>query len=204
MDVATKEQGGELGWVRRGTGLDQHFEDAAFSLRPGVVSEPVESPFGFHLIQVERSQPAEVQVRHILIMPDIGMAEADSARRTADRVRAALVAGAPFDSVQRAWHDKAEERDVSNVPLEILPPTYAEALKGLPAGGISPVFRLEAPLDPMRSKYTIVQLTGRSPAGEVRYEDVKEDIRTRLNETLTQERFIERLRRATYVEVRVK
>jgi len=41
-------------------------------------------------------------------------------------------------------------------------------------------------------------------AGEIRYEDVKEDIRSRMNDMLTQQRYIDRLRRATFVEVRVK
>jgi peptidyl-prolyl cis-trans isomerase SurA len=169
-----------------------------------VVSDPVESPFGYHLIQVERTQPAEVQVRHILIMPDIGATEADSARRSAERIRAAIQAGAAFDSLQRIWHDKAEERDITNVPLEILPAAYSEALNGVAAGSLAPVFRLEAPVDPLRSKYAVVEMTARVPAGEIRYEDVKEDIRTRMNEMLTQQRYIDRLRKATFVDVRVK
>ena len=202
MDVATRETGGEIGWVRRGQGLDLHFEDVAFSLRPGVVSDPVETPFGYHLIQVERSQPAEVQVRHILIMPAVDSADADSARRVAERVHELAAKGASFDSLQRIWHDKGEEREVVSYPADSLPATYREALAGLGEGKIAPVFRLEAAADPLRSKYAVLLVTARVPAGEARYEDVKERIREGLSDQLTQQRYIERLRRATLVELR--
>jgi peptidyl-prolyl cis-trans isomerase SurA len=204
MDPTSKELGGGLGWVRRGTGLDQRFEDVAFGLRPGVVSDPVETSFGFHLIQVERSQPAEVQVRHILIMPAIDTADADSAVRTAGRVHAELVAGAPFDSLQRIWHDKVEERDIPALPLESLPAAYGQAMADVAEGKLSEVFRLDAPVDLLRSKYVIALITDRTPAGEVRYEDVKEQIRTGLTEQLTTQRYTQKLRRATLVDIRNK
>lgn len=53
-------QGGDLGWVGKGT-LDPTFEAEAFSLQPGVVSPVVESRFGFHLIFVEDKKPAGKQ-----------------------------------------------------------------------------------------------------------------------------------------------
>jgi peptidyl-prolyl cis-trans isomerase SurA len=203
MDPGSKDNGGEIGWIRRGTGLlDPHFEEMAFYLRPGVVSDPVETSFGFHLIQVERSQPAEVQVRHILIMPAIDTADADSAARAAAAVRAALLKGAPFDSLQRVWHDKVEEKDLESIPLESLPPTYSEAIAGVGVNQLSPVFRMEAPVDPLRSKFAVLLITARVPAGEVRYEDVKEQIRQGLTERLTQQRYIDKLRKASLVDIR--
>jgi peptidyl-prolyl cis-trans isomerase D len=49
---SSRTQGGDLGWFSRGQMIEE-FENAAFSLEPGKVSEPVRTLFGFHLIAVE-------------------------------------------------------------------------------------------------------------------------------------------------------
>jgi peptidyl-prolyl cis-trans isomerase C len=54
---AAAENGGDLGWVGRGM-LDSKFEEAAFSMKKGVVSGIVETKFGLHLIFVEDRKPA--------------------------------------------------------------------------------------------------------------------------------------------------
>lgn len=51
-DPGSAQQGGDLGFVRRGRFVPE-FEQAAFSLRPRTVSEPVRSSFGYHLILVQ-------------------------------------------------------------------------------------------------------------------------------------------------------
>lgn len=55
-DQATAGNGGELGWFVRDE-MVAPFADAAFSLEPGSISQPVESEFGWHIIHVEESDP---------------------------------------------------------------------------------------------------------------------------------------------------
>ncbi len=68
QDLGSAAQGGELGWHGRGE-LVPPFEAAVFSLEPMQISEPVESDFGVHLIQLLERQGNRHRSRHILLRP---------------------------------------------------------------------------------------------------------------------------------------
>jgi peptidyl-prolyl cis-trans isomerase D len=56
-DPVSAQQGGDLGLFKRGE-MVKAFEEVAFGLQPGIVSDPVRTDFGYHLIKVEERQEA--------------------------------------------------------------------------------------------------------------------------------------------------
>lgn len=55
-DPSSKSKGGELGWIARGNVVPQ-FGDALAKLKKGEISEPVQTPYGFHIIKLEDVRP---------------------------------------------------------------------------------------------------------------------------------------------------
>lgn len=89
-DPGSGRDGGNLGLQKRGTFVPE-FEAAAYNLTEGELSEIVESPFGFHLIELLERRGNLVDTRHILVKPNITQADLDKARAKADSVRQIFV-----------------------------------------------------------------------------------------------------------------
>jgi len=200
-DSASAAQGGELGWFRRGV-MVKEFEDWAFHMRPGEISEPVETPFGFHIINIERTQPAEVLGRHILIVPEISAAQITIARRLADSVHDALAkSGASFDALAKAHADPQEQKIVEDAPFDKLPPEYQQVVAADTTLGLKRMITLGA--DSPRPKFVVLDVTSRHPEGELTYDDVKLNIRQTLGDQLAIRHFIDQLKRQTYIDIRL-
>jgi peptidyl-prolyl cis-trans isomerase SurA len=202
MDQATKETGGDLGWNRRGV-MVPDFDRMMFALNPGQVSPVIETVFGYHIIKVDRVQPAEVKARHILIRPAIDSADIARARVEADSVAAEWRRGASFDSLALAHHDPSEERVVPEpVDRAQLPPSYTKPVEGKRAGDITDPFTITDP-GTGKPKYVVLQVTEIHEAGDYTVADLRETIRSQLQQERSFRRLLDSLRRATYVSVRM-
>ncbi|HEV2418859.1 MAG TPA: peptidylprolyl isomerase [Terriglobia bacterium] len=60
QDPGSAQNGGELGWIKRGQTV-KAFEDAAFSMKPGEISNLVKTEYGYHILKVEDKQTAHLQ-----------------------------------------------------------------------------------------------------------------------------------------------
>ncbi len=84
-DPGSSKQGGELGMFKRGE-MRAEFEGAAFKLKPGEVSDIVETEDGFHLIQMIERRGEYINVRHILLQPKVSPVDLNKAKVTLDSV----------------------------------------------------------------------------------------------------------------------
>jgi peptidyl-prolyl cis-trans isomerase SurA len=89
-DPGSSKQGGELGMFKRGE-MRPEFEAAAFKLKPGEVSDIVETEDGFHLIQMIERRGEYINVRHILVQPKVSPVDLNKAKLTLDSVAALIM-----------------------------------------------------------------------------------------------------------------
>lgn len=107
-DSATERQGGVI-TLRRGDQFVKEFKEAAFSLTEGEVSEPFETMFGWHILQVEKIRGQVRDVRHILLYPYISVAQVNDAKQELEEMRDKIILGEiTFDQAAREMSDEKE------------------------------------------------------------------------------------------------
>ena len=187
-DVASRESadsvsaanGGSLGRGGRGRFVGP-FEQAAFALRPGEVSQPVLTQFGYHLIKLDERKGDTVALRHILLPIEQSDSSATLTDRRADELDALTgdaTNPAQFDSAaaklgltpMRATVVQGEPLTVGN---QYIPSVSAWAFSGAREGQTSELF--DSP-----EGYFIARLDSLAVGGQLSLEDAREEIRTRL------------------------
>lgn len=205
QDPGSAAEGGDMGWFRRGN-MVREFEAVAFSLRPGDVAPPVRTEFGWHVIRTDRVRPGEVKARHILIRPEITDADRQAARARAEEIASAVKAGEDMRDLVRTDEDadvdeQFEEYEVSRDQVAQLPYAgFAENLANASEGDVVGPFQTR---DPQREYFAVVRVVRVREAGEFTFEDLRDQIRSTLTEQKKIQRILDRLRDATYIDVRM-
>jgi parvulin-like peptidyl-prolyl isomerase len=200
-DPGSKDSGGDLGWFRRGD-MTPTFEDAAFRLAPSEISAPVESPFGYHVIKLNRRRSGEVRASHILIPVEPTPADVDQAARDAEEVRRRLDAGEPPGALRERFGD-LEAPDTLRVAfdrLRELPPGFAEPLLQAEPGQILGPIRYLAREQPRFGVLKVVDIVEGGPY-TLEDEDLRERIRGEIRQQKMVERILDELRSKTYVQI---
>lgn len=108
QDPGTRSSGGKITLGRKDPYV-REFKEAAFSLQEGEVSRPFETQFGFHILQVEAIRGQQVDVRHILLIPDVTEKTKQEAFDKIQKIRQRLVDNElEFAEAAREFSDEEE------------------------------------------------------------------------------------------------
>lgn len=175
-DTVSAQDGGDLGRGVRGRFV-QDFEQAAFALRSGQVSQPVKSEFGWHLIHARERKGDTLALSHILVT----VKQSDSAATAADRVADDLVSLAAGATEPAQFDSAAAQLGLLVTQIPVVDGQVA-MYSGRPVGGISgwafggaSVGDVSELLDD-RNGYYLARLDSLTPGGQQPFEAVKDDI----------------------------
>jgi peptidyl-prolyl cis-trans isomerase SurA len=105
-------KGGLLPSMRRGDPYAKEFKDVAFSLLEGEVSEPFETDFGFHILKVDKIRGQEIDVRHIILFPELTNAAIEEANDRIEKIRTTIINDSiTFDRAARLYSDDTTTRN---------------------------------------------------------------------------------------------
>lgn len=200
-DPGSREQGGDLGWIRR-SDVVPSFARAAWLAPAGRVVGPVPSRYGYHVIEVENVRGGERKVRHILVRPPIDDGDVQEARDLASSLADSLRAGADADRLARE-HGLPEEQVRFELRLDEiqgrLGDAYGRALSDPSEGEVVGPFEVDGSFDlPL---FVVLEVLDYTPTGEYRLEDVRETIRENLLQQKQFAKYLDQLRDRIYVRV---
>lgn len=177
-DDLTKDQGGDLGWVSRGE-MVQDFEDVLFSIEPGKVSEPVRTPYGWHIILVEERKESQLQP-----LEEVRDKIRDSLKeaRAADILTDLLDQGLEQVISGISMQEIADSLELELKKSELLSAQEAKSKLGLEENSIQTLFAMQEgqPTDtPLAtsSGYILAEVLEKKPAEYQSLEEVRDTVR---------------------------
>ncbi|HEX5436320.1 MAG TPA: peptidyl-prolyl cis-trans isomerase, partial [Gemmatimonadaceae bacterium] len=179
-DSASAANGGSLGWTTRGQFVPA-FDSAAFALKPGQISEPVLTQFGYHLIKMDARKGDSIEVRHILLpikQSDSSATKTDEMADTLAQMAAGAEQGAKFDSAVAHLHLTSGRA----VAIEGQPLTwngrYVPSVSAWAFGGVHP--GEVGDLVDAGDAYYLARLDSLTPGGKATLASVHDEIRDKL------------------------
>jgi len=198
-DPGSARRGGELGFRARGE-LVKPFADAAFNLKPGQVSQIVESEYGYHILQLIEKKDDKVNVRHILMKAKFAPDEERDAIHSLDSLASAIQHDSiTFERAARFYSDDKKtnlngglmvngQSGSSRFEKDQLMPVDFFALKELKEGEISAAF--ESRDDMANVVYKIVSVKRIIPAHKANIKDDYDVIQNIAKQKKQQEFFL--------------
>lgn len=176
-DTVSGSRGGDLGRGAKGRFVPQ-FENAAYALAPGQLSQPVLSPFGYHLIKVDSKAGDTLALRHILIRITQTDSSATRTDRRADSLSALAASqesAARFDSAAKVLgipverYVALEGEDLMDAGGRYVPSVSAWAFSGARPGETSDLLDAD-------EAYFLARLDTLTAGGVQNFESVKDEI----------------------------
>jgi peptidyl-prolyl cis-trans isomerase SurA len=139
-DPGSASTGGDLGWVDKGKFVAE-YERAAYDLQSGETSQPIESPFGFHIIQTIEKRKDASHTRHILLK--LGGSADDKSRveKILTDLKERVEKSESFEDLAKQYSDEKETQGFGGsmgvIELNRLPADLKSIVETLPEGGVS-------------------------------------------------------------------
>ncbi len=146
-DKGTAALGGDLGFVRRGEFFTE-FEEAVFALKDSEFSPIVESPIGFHIIQLLERRGEQVHPRHILLKFKEDTSADDSTIAFLNRLKDSIAHGADLSDLAKRYSEDKESAQIGgflgDLPVTQFDQSVLETASKMKDGDISDPVKVKA------------------------------------------------------------